>query len=74
MLAQKGLRLHLGTQKYPEFETRFLAKTAQYPCLPKHEVTEARKGSWIKFVELGLRWLANVVSPSLRRAACRALD
>ena len=43
MLAQKGLRLHLGIQKYSEFETRFLAKTAQYPCLPKETPSGHRK-------------------------------
>ncbi len=43
MLAQKGLRFHLGTQKYSEFETRFLAKTAQYPCLPKETPSGHRK-------------------------------
>jgi hypothetical protein len=31
MVAQKGLRFHLGDQKYSEFERRFLEKTAQYP-------------------------------------------
>ncbi len=31
MVAQKGLRFHLGDQKYSEFEARFLAKTARYP-------------------------------------------
>ena len=35
MLAQKGLKFHLGAHKYSEFETRFLAKMAQYPCPPK---------------------------------------
>jgi hypothetical protein len=31
MVAQKGLRFHLGDQKYSEFEARFLEKTARYP-------------------------------------------
>jgi hypothetical protein len=31
MVAQKGLRFHLGDQKYSEFEARFLQKTARYP-------------------------------------------
>lgn len=31
MTAQKGLRFHLGVQKYSEFEARFLEKTARYP-------------------------------------------
>ena len=31
MVAQKGLRFHLGDQRYSEFETRFLEKTARYP-------------------------------------------
>jgi hypothetical protein len=35
MLAQKGLRFHLGDQKYSEFEARFLEKTARYPARAK---------------------------------------
>ena len=35
MMAQKGLRFHLGDQKYSEFETRFLEKTARYPSRTK---------------------------------------
>ncbi len=31
MIAQKGLRFHLGDQKYSEFEALFLEKTARYP-------------------------------------------
>ncbi|HYG34605.1 MAG TPA: hypothetical protein VEC99_07475 [Clostridia bacterium] len=31
MAAQKGLKFHLGEQKYSEFEARFLQKTARYP-------------------------------------------
>ena len=31
MVAQKGLRFHLGDKKYSEFEACFLEKTAQYP-------------------------------------------
>ena len=31
MVAQKGLRFHLGDQKYSEFEAQFLEKTARYP-------------------------------------------
>lgn len=31
MTAQKGLRFHLGEEKYIEFEKRFLQKTAGYP-------------------------------------------
>ena len=31
IMAQKGLRFHLGNQKYSEFEARFLEKTARYP-------------------------------------------
>jgi len=31
MVAQKGLRFHLGHEKYSEFEARFLEKTARYP-------------------------------------------
>jgi len=31
MVAQKGLRFHLGDEKYSEFEARFLEKTARYP-------------------------------------------
>jgi len=31
MVAQKGLRFHLGDKKYSEFEARFLEKTARYP-------------------------------------------
>jgi hypothetical protein len=31
MVAQKGLRFHLGDQKYSEFEASFLEKTARYP-------------------------------------------
>ncbi len=31
MPAQKGLRFHLGDQKYSQFEARFLEKTARYP-------------------------------------------
>ena len=31
MVAQKGLRFHLGDQRYSEFEARFLEKTARYP-------------------------------------------
>jgi hypothetical protein len=31
MVAQKGLRFHLGNEKYSEFEARFLEKTARYP-------------------------------------------
>ncbi len=35
MVAQKGLRFHLGDQKYSEFEARFLEKTKGYPRDPK---------------------------------------
>ena len=35
MVAQKGLRFHLGDQKYSEFEARFLEKTARYPSRTK---------------------------------------
>ena len=35
MVAQKGLRFHLGDQKYLEFEARFLEKTARYPIQKK---------------------------------------
>lgn len=35
MVAQKGLRFHLGDQKYSEFEARFLEKTARYPSQKK---------------------------------------
>jgi hypothetical protein len=35
MVAQKGLRFHLGDQKYSEFEARFLEKTARYPSRNK---------------------------------------
>lgn len=31
MIAQKGLRFHLGNEKYSEFEALFLEKTARYP-------------------------------------------
>ena len=31
MVAQKGLRFHLGDKKYSEFEAWFLEKTARYP-------------------------------------------
>ena len=35
MFAQKGLRFHLGDQKYSEFEARFLEKTRAYPSRKK---------------------------------------
>jgi hypothetical protein len=35
MVAQRGLRFHLGDQKYSEFEARFLEKTARYPARTK---------------------------------------
>lgn len=35
MIAQKGLRFHLGDEKYSEFEARFLEKTARYPSRTK---------------------------------------
>ena len=39
MVAQKGLRFHLGDQKYSEFEARFLEETERYPRgkTPKEE-------------------------------------
>jgi hypothetical protein len=36
MAAQKGLRFHLGEQKYSEFEARFLEKTVRYPKRSAH--------------------------------------
>lgn len=39
MVAQKGLRFHLGDQKYSEFEARFLEKTARYPIQRKANET-----------------------------------
>jgi hypothetical protein len=35
MVAQKGLRFHLGDPTYSEFEARFLEKTERYPRDPK---------------------------------------
>jgi hypothetical protein len=35
MVAQKGLRFHLGEHKYSEFEARFLERTARYPSRTK---------------------------------------
>ena len=39
MVAQKGMRFHLGDQKYGEFEARFLEKTARYPSQKKAHQT-----------------------------------
>lgn len=44
MVAQKGLRFHLGTQKYSEFEARFLEKTARYPRRNKATQPAPRRG------------------------------
>ena len=44
MVAQKGLRFHLGDQKYSEFEARFLEKTARYPSQKKANQTVQRTG------------------------------
>jgi hypothetical protein len=38
--AQKGLRFHLGEQKYREFETRFLEKTTRFPRKRKANKTK----------------------------------
>lgn len=35
IVAQKGLRYHLGDQRYSEFKARFLEKTARYPSRKK---------------------------------------
>jgi hypothetical protein len=45
MVAQKGLRFHLGDQKYSEFERRFLEKTARYPGRNKANKRDAGKGT-----------------------------
>src|SRR5262245_5760250 len=39
MVAQKGLRFHLGDRKYSEFEARFLEKTLRYPSRAKANQT-----------------------------------
>jgi len=41
--AQKGLRFHLGEQKYTEFEIRFLEKTARFPRKRKSNKTSERE-------------------------------
>jgi hypothetical protein len=38
MVAHKGLRFHLGDEKYSEFEARFLEKTARYPKSQKARI------------------------------------
>jgi hypothetical protein len=43
MVAQKGLRFHLGDQKHSEFEAAFLEKTARYPSRKKANQTVRRK-------------------------------
>lgn len=44
MVAQKGLKFHLGDQKYSEFEARFLEKTLRYPSQKKANQTVQRTG------------------------------
>ena len=44
MVAQKGLRFHLGDQKHSEFEARFLEKTARYPSPTKANQAVRRTG------------------------------
>jgi len=45
MVARKGLRFHLGDEKYSEFEARFLEKTAEYPCRKRAIQRDQRTGS-----------------------------
>lgn len=45
MIAQKGLRYYLGDEKYSEFETRFLEKTAGYPSRTKVKRREPNPSS-----------------------------
>lgn len=44
IVAQKGLRFHLGDQRYSEFEARFLEKTARYPSRKKANKGMRAKG------------------------------
>jgi hypothetical protein len=44
MVAQKGLRFHLGDQNYSEFEARFLEMTARYPRRKKANQAVQRTG------------------------------
>jgi hypothetical protein len=44
MVAQKGLRFHLGDEKYSEFESRFLEKTARYPSRTKANKAATQDG------------------------------
>ncbi|MFN7138319.1 MAG: hypothetical protein ACK4UN_03155 [Limisphaerales bacterium] len=43
MIAQKGLRFHLGNEKYSEFKARFLKKTSDYLVKEANKVANSRR-------------------------------